>query len=34
MPAEVKAGQDWSQSGGERPPQRNAREWPQTWRKA
>jgi len=34
MPAEVKAGQDWSQSGGERPPQRNAREWSQTWRKA
>jgi len=22
MPAEVEAGQDWSQSGGERPPQR------------
>jgi len=34
MPAEGEAGQDWSQSGGERPPLRNAREWPQTWCKA
>jgi len=25
MPAEVKAGQDWSQSGGERPSRRNQR---------